>query len=510
MLRRIISWLLLASLLLVVPPRVAAAQLHAEIDPRVWDDLAAAPSVNLLVRLADPAGSTPALIPNSVSSLATALAVEQRIARTTVSQSDLRATLDAAGLPYRSYWIVNLIALKADRAEVERLAARPDVLTIEPDRAFQVPLETPAAVTPQPASIASIESGLIQVHAPDLWNLGFKGQGMVVASADTGVQWDHPALKPHYRGWVNSQANHNYNWWDAIHTPIASGTNPCGYNQAVPCDDFGHGTHTTGTMVGDDGLTNHIGMAPEAKWIACRNMDHGVGRPSTYIECLQWFIAPTDLAGNNPDPSQRPDAIDNSYGCPPSENCTTTSLHDAVEQVRSAGIFMSVSAGNSGPACSTINDPPGLETGVFTVGSVNSTGASSTFSSRGPVTWRGWTDIKPDLAAPGEGVRSSYPKNTYIGLMGTSMAAPHVAGGVALLWSAIPTLRRNIFLTEALLRESAVPAPVLSQSCGSTPAGSVPNNTTGSGVLNVLAAYNQWQQRPLVEYKSYIPYSAFP
>jgi serine protease AprX len=506
MLRQIISWILLSSLLLAVSPGMAAAPLHAEIDPRVWDDLAAAPSVNLLVRLADPAGSPAPLVPNSGSSPAAALAVQQRIARTAVSQQDLRATLDAAGLPYRSYWIVNLIALKADRAEVERLAARPDVLAIEPDRAFQVPLETPAAGTPQPAAVASIESGLIQVHAPDLWAMGFKGQGMVVASADTGVQWDHPALKPHYRGWQDSQADHNYNWWDAIHTPIASGTNPCGYNLAIPCDDYGHGTHTTGTMVGDDGLTNQIGMAPQAKWIACRNMDHGVGRPSTYIECLQWFIAPTDLAGNNPDPGKRPDAIDNSYGCPTGENCTTTSLHDAVEQVRSAGIFMSVSAGNSGPGCGTISDPPGLETGVFTVGAVDSSGNIASFSSRGPVAWMAGPSIKPDLVAPGIGVRSSYPTNSYTGLMGTSMAAPHVAGAVALLWSAIPALRRNIFLTEALLRESAVPAPVASQSCGSTPAGSVPNNTTGAGVLNVLAAYNQWQQHPLVEYKSYYPF----
>ncbi len=116
-------------------------------------------------------------------------------------------------------------------------------------------------------------------------------------------------------------------------------------------------------MVGDDGQGNQVGMAPEAKWIACRNMDDGVGRPSTYIECLQFFIAPTDLTGNNPDPSKRPDVIDNSYSCPPSELCTNLSLHEAVLQVRAAGIFMSVSAGNSGSGCATINEPPGLEAG---------------------------------------------------------------------------------------------------------------------------------------------------
>src|SRR5205823_14876176 len=129
-----------------------------------------------------------------------------------------------------------------------------------------------------------------------------------------------------YRGWNGATADHNYNWWVAIHADIDGNGNPCGFNLSAPCDDQGHGTHTMGTGVGDDGAGNQVGMAPGAHWIACRNMDAGVGRPSTYIECMQFFMAPTDLSGNNPDPSKRPDAVGNSYGCPTSELCTATSL----------------------------------------------------------------------------------------------------------------------------------------------------------------------------------------
>ncbi len=165
------------------------------------------------------------------------------------------------------------------------------------------------------------------MKAPDLWNLGFTGTGIVVGNQDTGMRWTHDALKPHYRGWDGANADHNYNWHDSIHADInGNGTNPCGFNAMAPCDDHGHGTHTTGTAVGDDGAGNQIGVAPGAKWIGCHNMDEGVGRPETYTECFQWFIAPTDLAGQNADPTKRPHVMNNSWGCPTSELCAADSL----------------------------------------------------------------------------------------------------------------------------------------------------------------------------------------
>ena len=136
---------------------------------------------------------------------------------------------------------------------------------------------------------------------------------MVAGGADTGYQWDHPALKSQYRGWLGSSADHNYSWHDAIH----SSSGVCGADAPAPCDDNGHGTHTMGTLVGDDGAGNQIGVAPGAKWIGCRSMDGGTGTPATYTECLQWFIAPTDLSNQNPEPSMAPDVVNNSWALSP-------------------------------------------------------------------------------------------------------------------------------------------------------------------------------------------------
>ena len=507
MARRIPFLVILVGLFWFVQPVLAASNpLQAEIDPRVWQDLAISDKIDIIVRVRDLPALPEVVSTTDLLKTSALRQVDARIRAADTSQRNLRAELSASGVLFHTYWIVNLVALQANQAEIEGLAARPDVVYIESDRAFQVPLETISSNVSQPTSVDTVEPGITYTHAPDLWALGFKGQGAVVASADTGVAWDHPALKNQYRGWDGAQANHNYNWWDAIHTSIASNGKVCGLDSQFPCDDYGHGTHTVGTMVGDDGLGNQVGMAPDAKWIACRNMDGGVGRPTTYIECLQFFIAPTDLAGKNPDPSKRPDVIDNSYSCPPSELCSTTSLHEAVQQVRAAGIFMSVSAGNSGSSCATITDPPGLESGVFTVGAVDAaSGNMAPFSSRGPVTVGTAVYLKPDLVAPGVFVRSSLVSGGYGNMSGTSMAAPHVAGAVALLWSAFPSLKRDVFFTETLLRASALPLPV-TQSCGSTPTGSVPNNTSGWGILDVKSAYdNLLIYLNSLVYKSYFP-----
>src|SRR5450759_3312893 len=395
------------------------------------------------------------------------------------SQPAVITVLNTAQAVYHPFWIVNAIAVQGDRALVMALAARPDVARIESNHAFRVPLETVTTIQDSlPQSVQGIEPGLTQVHAPDLWAQGLTGQGTVVASADTGVQWDHPALKSHYRGWnaATHSVDHNYNWWDAIHANNGLSTsNTCGYDTLAPCDDNDHGTHTTGTEVGDDGLGHQVGMAPGAQWIACRNMDAGTGRPQFYIDCLQFFIAPTDLTGKNADASKRPDVIDNSYSCPTSELCSPHTLQAAVEAVRAAGIFMSVSAGNYGSTtCSTVNEPPALEASVFTVGAVTSSNVIAGFSSIGPVTIDGSNRLKPQLVAPGVSINSSIPGNTYGTLSGTSMAAPHVAGAVLLLWAALPSLRHIINLTEISLESTASPLTT-SMHCGSDGPNSVPN-----------------------------------
>ena len=130
-----------------------------------------------------------------------------------------------------------------------------------------------------------------------LWALGFTGQGIVVGNEDTGMRWTHNALKPHYRGWNGTTADHNYNWHDSIHGRGGI----CGAEHDIAAvrrqrPRHAHDRH----HVGDDGAGNQIGVAPGAKWIGCRNMDQGNGTPATYTECFQWFIAPTDLAGRTP------------------------------------------------------------------------------------------------------------------------------------------------------------------------------------------------------------------
>ena len=139
-----------------------------------------------------------------------------------------------------------------------------------------------------------------------------------------------------------------------------------------PCDDYFHGTHTTGTAIGDDGGGNQIGMAPGAKWIGCRNMDQGVGTPARYIECMEFFLAPTPSAASaQGDPTLAPDITINSWGCPASEGCSVNTLQAAVEAQSAAGIMMVVAAGNAGSGCSTVSDPPSFYDASYTVGALN-------------------------------------------------------------------------------------------------------------------------------------------
>jgi subtilisin family serine protease len=217
-------------------------------------------------------------------------------------------------------------------------------------------------------------------------------------------------------------------------------------------------------------------------------MDQGNGTPTTYAECFQWFLAPTDLAGNSPNPSLAPDVINDSWTCPPSEGCTDPNvLRTIVENTRAAGIVVVASAGNSGSGCSTIADPPAIYDASFSVGSTDSSDVIAGSSSRGPVTADGSNRPKPDISAPGVEIRSSYPVSSYRNLSGTSMAGPHIAGVVALLISAHPELRGRVDEIEALIEQTAVPR-TSAQTCGGVPGTQVPNNTYGWGRVDALAA----------------------
>lgn len=409
------------------------------------------------------------------------------------TQPALISELDKLGVVYRPFWIANMVWVRGDEAVLAQLAQRPDVAHVYANPTVYAPQPETATSPMLPNGITAVEWNVAKIGAPAVWAEGFTGQGIVIGGQDTGYQWQHPAIKEQYRGWNGTVADHNYNWHDAIHD---ADNGRCLKDSPEPCDDNSHGTHTMGTMVGDDGGSNQVGVAPDAKWIGCRNMNSGAGTPATYAECYQWFIAPTDLNDANPDPSQAPHVINNSWSCPVSEGCTDPNvLLTVVNNVRAAGIVTVHSAGNSGSSCSSINAPAAIYDASFTVGNTTSTDAIAFSSSRGPVTVDGSGRLKPDVAAPGSGVRSSIPifnpsnpsfPYGYSSKTGTSMAGPHVAGQVALLLSARPELIGDVDGIETVIRETAVPLTT-TQTCGGIPGTDIPNNTYGWGRIDASA-----------------------
>ncbi len=475
---------LIATLALATTVAATEPPAGAKVSALAQAELARGGNAPLLVSFADELPLAEALA-GIEGDARVAAAVEHLKRQAASRQAATRKLLEREGVAYRPFWVANFIALEADAGLAARLAARPEVKAIELDVRMGLDPAQPAFPESTKAPSA-IEPGVTLVSAPALWAMGFTGQGVLVGGQDTGYQWDHPALRNQYAGWNGSSASHDYHWKDTI----TSGGGVCGPSTSAPCDDESHGTHTMGTIVGDDGGANQIGVAPGARWIGCRNMNVGFGTPSTYAGCFEWFMAPTRVDGSDPDPSRAPHVINNSWGCPPVEGCNTPNiLQTVVENTRTSGILVVASAGNSGSACSTIVDPPAIYAASFVVGAISpTTRAMAGFSSRGPVSIDGSNRMKPDIVAPGTGTRSATPGNQYGSKSGTSMAGPHVAGVAALLMSVDPTLRRDPARVEQILKNSAVADVVTSQSCGGIPATTIPNHVFGHGRVDALTA----------------------
>ena len=404
------------------------------------------------------------------------------------AQAPVRAELDRLGIKYRPHYLIDLIEVQGHTDQMAAFAARPEVkeVILNPNVRMANYSESIALIAIDTPS-QGVEWNIAIVAAPDVWAKGDTGAGIVVAGADTGVDWTHPALQSKYRGWTGGKADHDYNWFDPWD------------GSAAPWDDNGHGTYTLGIAVGGDGGNNLIGMAPGAQWIACRNMRFGIGNPGSYLSCMEFFLAPFPHGGDpfhNGRPDLAPDVINNSWGCPAREGCRADTLNIALQNLKAAGIMMVAAAGNDGPGCSTAGDPPANSGAVLTVGASDQNNKLAFFSSRGPVSGM----VKPDITAPGWMVRSSIPGGKYTYEEGTSASSPHVAGAVALLWSAYPALVGDIGRTEQVLFQSAVPASVGQYCgtfqnegaqclCGQDSGSMVPNNSFGYGILNVYAAY---------------------
>jgi subtilisin family serine protease len=388
------------------------------------------------------------------------------------TQAGLRQTLDRFGIHYTPYYLVNAIEVDGSALVRLYLLGRPEVDRIIPSPRLRA---IPQLAPPMSGNLGSVQTdpgwNLTMIGADRVWkDFGVTGKGIVVGQSDTGVEGAHPALKDSYRGVIQGDA---YNWYDPWTNSIS------------PNDQEGHGTHTLGIVLGKGG----IGVAPGAQWIGCVNLQRNLGDPALYLDCMQFMLAPFPHGGDafkDGDPKRAADVLNNSWGCPSLEGCDPGSLRPAVDALRAAGIFVVVSAGNDGPVCSTLDNPPAFYNSVFSVGAVDQGGNMAYFSSRGPVTVDGSIRVKPDISAPGVDVISSLPKGTYGPESGTSMAGPHLVGVVALMWSANPTLIGDIDRTDQILIQTATPYT------GAEPpdqcfTGSKPNNAYGYGIVD---AYN--------------------
>lgn len=441
---------------------VALDDTGARIDPRVEADLESAGTADFWVRFE----ARPDL--SVYSGIADwdvrGQAVYDALTRTAESsQASARALLDEDGTTYQAFWGTNAIRVWGGTAEqVEALAASSEVEAIY--GTFEI--IPPETEDDEPAySPSAVEWGIADINADDVWSTyEATGTGIVVASIDTGVQWDHPALINQYRGYDadSGTADHNYNWYNAGHG-----------NPAFPNDPNGHGTHVTGTMVGDDLAGNQIGVAPGATWISANGC---CPSDAALIGSGEWTLAPTDLTGNNPRPDLRPHIINNSWGSTSPSN--DPFMEDISEAWAAAGQFGVWANGNSGPNCNT-SGSPGSRIINYSVGNYTANHTIANLSSRGA----GQDGvIKPNISAPGTGIRSAWPGSGYNSISGTSMASPHVAGAIALLWEASPALYGNIEDTWALLNGTAIDTENLQ--CGGTAEN---NNVFGEGRLDAFA-----------------------
>ncbi len=348
----------------------------------------------------------------------------------------LKGLLDQGRIDsYQPYWIVNAVRVVATKDELEALAARADVFLVYYN--FEIEGIKPVAAGAGGGAVAggTPEQGLIAVRAPEAWALGFTGQDVLVSSLDTGVEGTHPALASRWRGLDPAYAgNPEWAWFD----PVTFTTFPT---------QFGfHGTHTMGTICGG-APGNEVGVAPGSEWIHAAVIDRvSIGQTvSDAILAFQWIIDPDE---NPVTVIDVPKVNSNSWGLLtghgyPSCDQTFWTFLDACE---AAGIVMTFAAGNEG--FSEMRRPADRATDdyrTFAVAALNGNVGGypiAGFSSRGPTfcTPGGGAAIKPDIAAPGVDVNSSVPGGGYGLSSGTSMAAPHIAGVVALIYSANPDL----------------------------------------------------------------------
>ncbi|CAG7835760.1 unnamed protein product [Allacma fusca] len=373
------------------------------------------------------------------------------------------------GFTFKSLWLTNQILIrKADLGLVEKLSDFEEVDTITEE--IVINLEEPLDLTiydnlPK-ADDEEFQWGVEQIEAPVVWNGGNRGDGIVVATIDTGVRYTHEALRNNFRA--------KYGWLDPW------------YFTPEPNDQNGHGTHTTANIAGK---ARHVGVAPNTTWIACKGCATSSCFQLDLLDCAQWIACPTDTDGNNPDCSLAPHLVSNSWG----GGRGSTWYAASVNAWRAAGIIPVFSIGNSGPACNTANSPGDYEN-VIGVGATSSENILAYFSSVGP-TYNGQR-IKPDVAAPGQQVFSAYHTSdtAYATLSGTSMACPHAAGTIALMLASTPNADVNYDKIKEALQAGSVQTVSEGKSCEGIPDTKIPNHHIGHGRINARQSVVRYRE----------------
>ncbi|MBO9664234.1 S8 family serine peptidase, partial [Dokdonella sp.] len=475
-------------------------------------------SVEQAVRQALAAGEAPAVLVKfrGKADLSAAFGIADRDARATYVYETLRdfaaanqaravQTLSSQyGLSqdaheYTVLWIDNSIAVaRLSAPMLSALEADPNIESVREQKVIPLPQEPVVESSPWQPNAAV--SSLAHIKVPDVWALGYKGAGVVVANIDSGVRYTHQALVGKYRGNLGGGTyDHNYNWYDPYN------------HSATPRNTDRHGSHTMGTMVGDGGTADtQIGAAPDAKWMACIGFGmSGAGATDAgLLECGQWTLAPYPTAGGGtPDPTKHADIVNNSWGdCGRTYDNWYEGVIDGWIAAGMVPVFSNGNASNCGypnnPPLNTVGNP-GRSGKVLGIGSTgNSNGTYAPHSNKGPTdnlnpglpTYpdpRGFANLKPNVVAPGVNIRSSGSASdtTYYNENGTSMSAPAASGVIALMWSAAECLRGDYSTTGTLLMSTAVAIPVATGSPADGP-GNVPNQATGWGEIDALAAVN--------------------
>jgi subtilisin family serine protease len=376
--------------------------------------------------------------------------------------------LEGQVLRQKSYWIANLVALTAKKEIVQELADFPEVEIVYPD--YPVTLIAPVESKPATAADASLSKIHQALGIRSVWQQGLTGKGSLVCILDTGVEGAHPALASNWRG-VSKGAEQG--WWDPFGTTF-------------PEDAKGHGTHVAGIICARTDFDT-IGIAPDAEWMAAAVVDRGTSKDHTVSNILaafQWALNPDGDTGSFGDV---PDVINNSWGFPQGVYPDCEELFwEAIDNVETAGVVVVFAAGNEGPEPSSLRLPADRSTtpyNSFAAGAVAATDSGfqiADFSSRGPSRCDS-TKTKPELTAPGVEIYSTYRNGQYRLMSGTSMAAPFISGGVAILRQLDPDITVDQ-IKEALSK----PATDLGEPGK--------DNHYGAGVVDIAAAVEYWKK----------------